>query len=82
MLRRLGRGIRDAVVAHSVDLFRLCGKGGDPCQRRGCLLGILPSLPRVQEMDKVPTAESEWVVWLAERVIDEVVLTIQVEEHP
>ena len=27
-------------------------------------------------------AESEWVVWLAERVIDEVVLTIQVEEHP
>ena len=35
-----------------------------------------------QEMDKVPTAESELVVWLAERVIDEVVLTIQVEEHP
>ena len=35
-----------------------------------------------QEMDEVQTAESEWVVWLAERVIDEVVLTMQVEEHP
>ena len=35
------------------------------------------------DKDKVPTAEFKWVVWLAERVIDEVhVLTIQVEEHP